>query len=733
MDNTRMLKRSFPWRVVLAVIVGLAMVVLLFAGEHERAGGGKFIHSGWMINLLWLAAPLMLLFRNPGSGEPRVASRDLRVAPLVALFLCMVLFLFSGAVKHPWFYFLKWYPSALMGVQGLDAGMLRFLLLSSLLLPFMLNGNRRVGVTLLMILVLSQMLCLAGLLRATGGQALYRDDHPSFLFRLWEFSRTFPRLVTYNPYWNAGVVNFVGTTSGTAAIGLPLYPLWRLAETHVVYTYAIGFIYIIVMPWLAVMALRVMRGGWPAALCAGVLALGVSRHFFLWTLHFGTVGASFASSFVLPVTACAYRVVVLRRREPWLFALLVVSALMLLQWPPGALMAAPITLSILLSARRWTLRTWLFLAAAAGTVLLLYLKPLLTIVLRGNALMGFVMDGSCREGQAWLGEEALATGWKLLWSHVHEGHPLLIFLGLGGVVVLPYRRIRHWCWPILLALALVTGWGESAKPNLQLGRMAIPLFFVAVIPAALSAARLLGTRRPGLGVVRAGVLALLVLGGWNVARIYANKGPAPYSVMPSRYREFAEWLKVNVPEQSRVLFAGRTVHYYGGGHIAYLPRLTGREMMADDYYAFPVGTIEYNYPPRRFRRPESRLLEFMNLYNVSHVVTYKNEWKSAFRRHPDTYREIHDFDDLGVSIFRMASIPGPFVQGGGRVEADFNRIRVELDDAEADAVLRYNWDDGLTAPAPVELYPWDAGDDIRLIGVQPHGQSEITIRFRSRL
>ena len=44
---------------------------------------------------------------------------------------------------------------------------------------------------------------------ATHGVPLYRDDHPSFIFRLWEFGRAFPRFVTYNPYWNAGVVDGV--------------------------------------------------------------------------------------------------------------------------------------------------------------------------------------------------------------------------------------------------------------------------------------------------------------------------------------------------------------------------------------------------------------------------------------------------------------------------------------------------------------------------------------------
>ena len=49
------------------------------------------------------------------------------------------------------------------------------------------------------------------------------------------------------------------------------------------------------------------------------------------------------------------------------------------------------------------------------------------------------------------------------------------------------------------------------------------------------------------------------------------------------------------------LFAGETVHGYGGGHVAVLAYLTGRQMMACDYYAFSPDLVEYNYPPREWR------------------------------------------------------------------------------------------------------------------------------------
>lgn len=720
-------------RVFWAAVSGISLVVLLFVDEHSRAGGGRFLVSDWVRQLLWLIPPLLLIQRLPPDETPDTRGEWRRHAPEVLLFALMVLFLLSGAVLHPWFYFLDWVPQNRPGFGTMDSGLVRTVLLTSLFLPFLLKRRPNVWFFVLLIFLFSEFACFRSLLKTTGGAALYRDDHPSFMFRLWEFAHTFPRLVTYNPYWNGGVVNFVGTSSGTAAVGLPLFPLWRFFPTHQVYTLGIGLIYIVLMPWIAVASVRILGGNRTAALCGGLLALGVSRHFFLWMLHFGTIGAAFSSSFVLPVCACTYRVVWRRKRETWLFVVLVLSICFLVQWPPGGLMALPLALSMLLSVRRWTVRTWGFLAAAGAVVLLLMLRPLLTVLLRGDALMSHVMEPSGQSAAFAMLPAWLARGFFHLVAHVHEGHPLLIFLGLAGLCVLPYRSLRRWCAPLIVLLAFLAGWGRDLKPNLQLGRMSIPMFFVAVIPASVLCARLLGTRRRGLAVFRSGLLALLLMGGWNVARLYRSEGHAPYTVLPPEVTALTKWIRGHVPPGGRVLFAGRCVHFYGRGHVAYLPVLSGREMMACDYYAFPPKTVEYNYPPRPFRRPENRLFEFMDLYNVTHVLTYHDEWKDAFRRHPDQFEEVQAVDWDRVAVFRVRREPSLFLKGRGEVKAGFNRLAVQLAEPADEIVLRYNWSDRLTVPAPVELRPWDAGDGIRLIAARPNGVASFDIEYRDWL
>jgi hypothetical protein len=550
------------------------------------------------------------------------------------------------------------------------------------------------------------------------------------MFRLWEYARTFPRLVTYNPYWNGGVVNFVGTTSGVGALALPLLPLWRWGSIESLYTPAVGFLYIGVVPWLAVWAVRMIGGGRAAAYSAGLLMAGVSRNYFLWMLHFGTVGAVFSASFLPLFLACMYRVVQRRDTRRRTVAALAASALFLLQWPPGAMMGATAGLGVLLGARRWTRRTWAALLAAGAVVLLIYLRPLLVLAFKGDALMSHVMDAAAARNSGVSAAAWLAKGWNRMVSHLIDGHPLLIFLGVGGVATLPYRSVRRWVWPALVVLALLAGWVCDLKPNLQLSRMAIPFFFVAVIPAALWAGRILRSGGSLAAPARAFVLALLVLGGLNTAHLYGNKGHARYSVLDEDVRGLAAWMRRHVPEGGRVMFAGSCVHYYGRGHVAFLPNLAGREMMACDYYAFPVTTVEYNYPPAGFRRPAERVFRFLDVYNVTHVVTYHENWKDAFRRYPDRFEEVSLKTNLDrMAVFRVNRPAGLFLQGAGRVSARFNRIDVELEDARAEAVLKYNWAEGLRAPAPVELFPFTAEDGITLIGVRPNGQTSFAIRY----
>jgi len=98
---------------VWALICGLGLVAALFWSEYERAGAGKFIHTEWLLYLLWLVPSLMLARKATCLQSPdKVSPGASRIAPALILFGCMILFLVSGAVKHPWFFLLTGIPRA---------------------------------------------------------------------------------------------------------------------------------------------------------------------------------------------------------------------------------------------------------------------------------------------------------------------------------------------------------------------------------------------------------------------------------------------------------------------------------------------------------------------------------------------------------------------------------------------------------------------------------------------
>ncbi|MBI3985510.1 MAG: hypothetical protein HY343_01205 [Lentisphaerae bacterium] len=200
--------------------------------------------------------------------------------------------------------------------------------------------------------------------------------------------------------------------------------------------------------------------------------------------------------------------------------------------------------------------------------------------------------------------------------------------------------------------------------------------------------------------------------------------------MSEKTQSLVRMIRSETPEGARVLFAGPTVHFYGNhGHVAVLPALTGREMMACDYYHFPPKSVEYNYPPAVFRKKgDERIFEFMDFYNVSLIITYHPEWMAALRGSPDYYEEIAGAME-DAAVFRVLRGNSLFLKGEGRVRADFNRLDVSLPRLQDDVVLKYNWFKSMRASPPVELFPVEIEKGYNLIGVRPHGVKDFSIRF----
>jgi hypothetical protein len=725
MSNTRpgataVVLRAGPNFPLLSFVAACVMGVLFLLALHT---GGKFIRNDWHPFAVWIAVPwIMSLMLWVRCGRPRHVS-VVRHSPVLVCFIILIVLLFSSTALHKWFFFLQWAPDQPTIAK---TGIARFSLLTALLTPIFVFRFRKSWLIPLAILIGSQVMCCSRLIQQTGGSALYRTDHPSFMFRLWEFTRNFPDLVTYMPHWNGGVEHYVSVTSGTSAPGLVLWPLYRFFAIHDVYTIGWAILFIFIVPWTVAGAVRALGGDRTAVCVGGILGLGVSQHYFLWGLHFGTIGAAFTSAMAVPVAVLPFRIMWLGRKEKRAMSALVLSGFLLLLWPPGGIVAAAVGLAVLVNIRRID-RAKFAVLAACGIIIAVLWSPWLRVILGpGMDVVDHVSKGSEISGPS-LSWDNVVSGAQNLVAHIQEMNPLIIVFGFLGACVAGGRGMRFWFIPIFTVLALVTGWAEVYRPHSQLSRMSIPLAFAAVAPASIIIGRLLRVTDMRFAVVRAALVALLALSGYNISKICANRGPARYVTMDQETKDLVAWIRDNTPSDGRVLFAGKCVHGYGGGNVAYLTVLTGREMMAVDYYGFPPEQVLYEYPPREFRKPVDRTQEFYDAYAVSHLVTYHDNWKAHMRSLPDRFIERVTIGR--TTIFERIDRTAKILRGNGSVLATFNRIDVSLDNPKDLVVLAYNWLDGLECGAPVEIEPFAYADGITLIGVRPNGQTDLTISY----
>lgn len=717
-------------RVTISALFAVLAGSILMSFLHTK---GNLFLAEYLEYYLWFVPFILMIevirYRRLSGIEETTSS--INIAPGVVLFVFLLLALCSSHNEHPWFYFIEWRHGHVPGFYHFKAGIIRFIFLTQILVPYFLFSRKKISLVTAVITVFFILLCSGVFLWATKGQALYRDDHACFIYRLWEFSKTFPQFINYNPDWNAGAYDCSIVTTGAVSLGFLFWPLWKIFSIEAVYTYACAVSFIALVPLLCVFSLRIIGGSWTSAWCAGLLSIGVSQHYFVWLFCYGTPGALLTSAFLVPFASCVFRVIWLDKREWWLAVVLVLTAFFLVMWPPGVIMGTGVLLSVIFSFWKWSKKKILFLVLCFIAFFILYFK--IFAIIAGPAIVSDVSTdfyfNSFSSFLSILNYKTLVNGWHHLGGEIQEGHHLLIFFGLGGIFFLTQRGVRYWYLPILIFLMILSGWGSEFTSELQLTRMCIPMFFVSVVPASLWIGRLISIKRARLSLLQAALVSLLVLGGWSCVQMYKNRGFARYITILPEIRQMAEWIQKNVPQDGRLLFAGPTLHAYGNGHAVVLPYLAKREMLAADYVQFSTTPgVEY-FPPVRYRDSKEELFRYMDLYNITHVVTWDENYKEIFRAYPDQYRE--EVTIAEKTFFTVNRNSTMFLRGSGTVKSDFNLIQVHTDNPEEDIVIKYNWLDGLSVEEPAEILPYDAGDGIKFIGIHPNGQKDIFIRFKS--
>lgn len=384
-------------------------------------------------------------------------------------------------------YFFRWWPADGSARALWKFGAVRFAVLFAALVPVVERiPPRWLRAGVIAGAAGSLAISFAWLIRATGGEALYRDDHASFLFRLWALARSFPAGVFYNPFWNAGAVDVSPLSTGAVLVGAPLAPVWAAWLPHRIYTWVAGAALLGAVPALAAASARWAGGGRLAMAIAALLAAGSGTGAYLWAMRFGTVPAVLSAAFIMPVCACAARILG-EQRPGWKLALLFAASLVgFLSWPAAVVMALAPAAAVLLEGGWRSPRRFAVLSGGAALAALALAPSAVAVALHGG-----VGRLAAVETPAPALADILLAGVHNLRAVIRHGHPLLVFVGLATLSAWPDRRARVIFGATVLGLAAVTGWGEMWKPEFQLRRAEVPMWMAAAVPAALACERLL--------------------------------------------------------------------------------------------------------------------------------------------------------------------------------------------------------------------------------------------------
>ncbi len=703
---------------IAAALIGILTLVLV-------KQPGPWIDS----NMLFWFVPVLLLSlisqkRLPGEGSDTPdgnGSRSTGTA-LVLLFLVAIA---SSWITYPWFYFNYWNPDEF----GRDSwGLIAFTGHAAILTVFLKRFPQYWKPAFALSILVPMILTYVTLLRSTNwGMAIYTDDHPSFMYRLWLIGQSFPRLENYVPQWCAGTVEKTPILTGAWIPGIFFLPVWIFSLPHEFYTPLFGIMYLVLVPLLIAGSIRILGGSRTAALCGAALSVIPTREYTLWLLHFGTIGANFAMALTIPISALLYRILFQKGGRGSSLALTACVLLMAL-WPLGPFMALPMIFTVLFHAKHLTRRSfrWLLLAGIfAGIPLLVYYRS----VLIGGKIMGEAGQGIRLVG---LTLNGLREGATLLRYHILRGHPLLVCMGFAGGLTFLRNSLRTWTLSILACFILLAGLANVLLPGYQLYRLGIPMVFAAIPPAILAVDKLIHLKPALQTSLLALLLATFPASAWNSVFIFTRQGHEQYFPLPHSIVQLGELIHREQIHEGRVLLTGRVGEDIGGGHIGYLAVLFDREMLGNAYahnqnFAWQAGT-----PPGFLPETPEFFRMFVDTFAASMLVVIQDDWRKFLNAQPDAYELVGEILDGAThySVYRVVEPSGFFIEGSGRIEAGPNRILLELDGVYDRVRIRYRWAEGLVVEEPARIVPFETPEGVRLIEVEPGGLPRVTIRYR---
>jgi len=579
-----------------------------------------------------------------------------------------------------------------------------------------------------LILLLLQAAIAVEFLRTAQGRLIFSDDHPSFLYRLKLLLDHFPHIPFYNTDWNAGYIASEFAAVGTYGVFILSWPLLKLfpnfgtVDGSFVYTLLIPYLYILLIPIAVFAGARALRFDPLTAFVSGMLALGPSLLESEWLLKYGTLGFVLASGFIPVLFAYSFRVL-FDEETPRMRDILLLGPIgfLAVSWPMACLLTVPL---IVLTVVWWkSALTRIKPILIAGVMFCVLAGPMFQLLLFRSRALSVIRTESTADA-SWTASSAKENtktenqySFQML---LRQSNPLLLAFALPGVLLLRGRRRTFWAAALLWTFSLAA-FGDLVRPQLEFRRLLLPFAFLSLYPASTGIVFFLRsvlsdtqwTRRSDWLQLLAGavVCGALILSPLPVRAAYKDRAADPslrFTFASEEVARLTESIRENAGE-GRTMFLGFVLHELGaqahdntdGGHVAALAPFTGRELFAYYYYHYSWTSVD-PMPLSVRRGSDAGVEEFLDLLNVSSVITFDTTWRRYAKRQKN-YTEVYKSDRF--RIYRRASAGlGPFLKGSGTVERTKDGLTV-IPEAE-EMVIKYRYFPSLTVdPALAEISP----------------------------
>lgn len=543
---------------------------------------------------------------------------------------------------------------------------------------------------------------IAGFFLESDGRLLFNDDHSAFLYRLAQLKSEFPFIPFYNPDWNGGVEAREFFPSGILNLFLLSMPLLYFFDTVTIYNWLIVILLFIIVPLTSIFSTRIARAEEPAPVITGLLSIGASWVWYRWGLSYGTLGFLTSAALVPLNLSLIGRIIEDPLKFPTkLLVLFTLTFSLTLLWPLGILMLAPAVIAVILKLRT-VLADKRFLICFS--LLFIFHIPWMIVFMEASQVATFVglyevpqtaestnthIQGQENDlQQLWNPENLL----KEIRKNVEAVNPAILLLFLPGIWLFGNRAFRWTFIASLIWMFTLALLAAPLIPQLELHRFYLVLWLLLAQPAALTITSLAnsttGNRKQIVARIAFALTGAVLL--YTPVLLYlitTNKTEIRFHFADETLTELSKAIN-NYGGDGRVLFAGFILHEMAHGHVAPLPLFVDKPLIASSYqHSFWQYT---DVIPDHYRaRKDKGVEEYLNLYNVSSIVTHERFWRRWFTKRSRKYQPVWKYKNFTL-FQRIDHQSNYFLTGNGSI-TQASQNRVVLLPKSPEAVIKFNY------------------------------------------